>query len=69
ENYGTYDCVSREKDYTKTLKQYQLMEQQYLEEKIDKRSFAHPKLNDALGLAPKLTWILLQNAVMWEILR
>ncbi|MEQ2267131.1 hypothetical protein XENORESO_002128 [Xenotaenia resolanae] len=69
ENYGTYDCVSREKDYTKTLKQYLLMEQQYLEEKIDKRSFAHPKLNDALGLAPKLTWILLQNAVMWEILR
>ncbi|KAI3376437.1 hypothetical protein L3Q82_016899, partial [Scortum barcoo] len=27
ENYGSYDCVSKEKDYTKVLKRYQLMEQ------------------------------------------
>uniref|UniRef100_A0A3Q2P262 Semaphorin 7A (JohnMiltonHagen blood group) n=1 Tax=Fundulus heteroclitus TaxID=8078 RepID=A0A3Q2P262_FUNHE len=68
ENYGKYDCVSREKDYTKTLKQYQLMEQEGSDEKKDKGFFDH-KLNDALRLVPQLKWSLIQTLVLWEIVR
>lgn len=65
ENYGEYECVSTEKDYSKTLKKYHLKQQQ---EKQESR-FADFNLNDAPILAPQLFWILLQTAVLWEILR
>ncbi|KAM4733932.1 semaphorin-7A [Anableps anableps] len=65
ENYGTYECISIEKDYTKILKQYHLKEQ----DEKDKRRFADPKLNDSPGLAPQLLWILLQTLMLWEMLR
>ncbi|KAM4553947.1 semaphorin-7A [Fundulus diaphanus] len=69
ENYGKYDCVSREKDYTKTLKQYQLMEQEGSDEKKDKKGFFDHELNDALRLVPQLKWSLIQTLVLWEIVR
>uniref|UniRef100_A0A3Q2D3F3 Semaphorin 7A (JohnMiltonHagen blood group) n=1 Tax=Cyprinodon variegatus TaxID=28743 RepID=A0A3Q2D3F3_CYPVA len=65
ENYGEYKCISIEKDYKKTLKQYQLTEQGIPDEK---KSCCDPKLNNAIGLSPQLTWILLQIVVLWAIL-
>ncbi|XP_035498125.1 semaphorin-7A isoform X2 [Scophthalmus maximus] len=35
ENYGIYECVSREKDYTKVVKQYQLSQQTIAKTKME----------------------------------
>uniref|UniRef100_A0A1A8K4Z2 Semaphorin 7A n=1 Tax=Nothobranchius kuhntae TaxID=321403 RepID=A0A1A8K4Z2_NOTKU len=69
-NYGSYDCVSREKDFTKLVKRYRLKEPivpQYKEEPM--RSSGHFFMNNASGLTQHTMWILLQNIVLWGISR
>ncbi|XP_017261087.1 semaphorin-7A [Kryptolebias marmoratus] len=70
ESYGNYDCVSREKDYTKVVTRYKLIEQIIPYEKKDTkwRDF-ESFLNNASGPAQRSLWLLLQNVVMWGIFR
>lgn len=70
ENYGNYDCVSREKDYTKIVKKYQLIQQIPPDEKKDTRwRSINYYLTNASGPAQQSLWILLQNVVMWGFFR
>ncbi|XP_035520997.1 semaphorin-7A [Morone saxatilis] len=52
ENYGTYQCVSTEKGYTKVVKMYQLTEQTIPATKRD-RSNIHDNLNDSSAAVPQ----------------
>ncbi|XP_036962445.1 semaphorin-7A [Acanthopagrus latus] len=52
ENYGSYKCVSKEKDYTKTVKNYQLQEQKI--QITDGRSNTPVRINDASAVVPQI---------------
>ncbi|XP_051808166.1 semaphorin-7A isoform X2 [Acanthochromis polyacanthus] len=66
ENYGSYKCVSKEKDYTKVVKRYQLKEQIILHEMIPRSNT--PKMNDASALVPQV-WITLIALALWGMFR
>lgn len=68
-HYGDYDCVSKEKDFTKVVKQYKLIEQKIPDEKKDSEWRFNNLLTNASGPAQQSLWILLQNIVMWGIFR
>ncbi len=64
ENYGSYECVSKEKDYTKVVKMYQLTEQKIPETKKNiMRSDTPYKINAASAVVPQGAWITLGLAV------
>ncbi|XP_038562143.1 semaphorin-7A [Micropterus salmoides] len=64
ENYGSYACVSEEKDYTKVVKNYDLTEQIIPKSMEDtKRSNTHYKLNNASAVVPQMILITLGLAV------
>lgn len=69
ENYGSYECVSKEKDYTKVVKNYQLTEQKIPD--IDTgRSNIPYNINGASAVVPQGVWITLGLAVaLLEIFR
>ncbi|XP_008275035.1 semaphorin-7A [Stegastes partitus] len=69
ENYGNYECVSKEKDYTKVVKRYQLTEQIVPEEMTWRRHIPYRR-NDASALVPRI-WIALTLTALavWEIFR
>ncbi|XP_044049173.1 semaphorin-7A [Siniperca chuatsi] len=61
ENYGSYECVSKEKDYTKVVKKYQLTEQMIPD---TKNGNTPPwKFNDASTVVPQIVWITLGLSV------
>lgn len=60
ENYGSYKCVSKEKDYTKTVKNYQLQEQRI--QITDGRSNTPDRINDASAVVPQI-WLIVGLAV------
>ncbi len=55
ENYGSYKCVSRERDYTKVVKNYQLTEQKIPETTTDASNIPH-NINDASAAVQQM-WI------------
>ncbi|KAM9754607.1 semaphorin-7A [Menidia menidia] len=65
QNYGNYICISREKNYTKVVKEYQLMEQ-VIPVENENRKTVDPSFsqNKASGLVPKMMWIPLQFAIV-----
>ncbi|XP_076589062.1 semaphorin-7A isoform X2 [Chaetodon auriga] len=68
ESYGTYKCVSEEKNYTKTVKNYHLTEQKIQDTNTDRSNMPF-KMNDASDVGPQ-SWIILGLAVaMMEIFR
>ncbi|XP_024138284.1 semaphorin-7A [Oryzias melastigma] len=69
ENYGTYECVSTEKDYSKVVKTYKLEEQIYRSSEIRKDSkTANMQIDsNASGLGPPVIWLTLLSAALWEI--
>ncbi|XP_068459717.1 semaphorin-7A [Clinocottus analis] len=65
ENYGGYKCVSKEKDYTKVLKTYQLTEQIIQDTNEKTKSINTPfKINYASAVVSQKTWITLGLAVL-----
>ncbi|XP_029290458.1 semaphorin-7A [Cottoperca gobio] len=64
ENYGGYKCVSKEKDYTKVVKMYQLTEQMIpdINRNTDKSNSPF-RVNYASADAPQIAWITLGLAV------
>ncbi|XP_069019637.1 semaphorin-7A isoform X1 [Embiotoca jacksoni] len=70
ENYGDYECVSKEKDYIRVVKRYQLTEQRIPEEKIDNQRYNIPcTMNDASALCHQIVWIVILQVAVWRILR
>ncbi|XP_070763581.1 semaphorin-7A [Enoplosus armatus] len=71
EDYGSYECVSKEKDYTKVVKKYLLKEQIIPDTKEDtERSNTPYKFNDASAVVPQIGWSTLGLAVaLWGIFR
>ncbi|XP_058500374.1 semaphorin-7A [Solea solea] len=61
DNYGIYECVSIERDYSKVVKQYQLAEQMNPETK--KRENTEFKLNNASAVVSQIVLCLLGVAV------
>ncbi|XP_071354558.1 semaphorin-7A [Trachinotus anak] len=59
ENYGVYECVSKEKDYTKVVKKYQLT--QHMIHTMPESNT--PKINDASAVALQTVTIILGLAV------
>lgn len=55
ENYGIYQCISKEKHYLKVVKEYHLTVQNIT--KPDSRVESH-NLNNALPIVPQVVWIL-----------
>lgn len=62
ENYGSYKCVSKEKDYTKVVKIYQLTEQKIPDTNTNRRNPSQNK-NDASVVVPQI-WIYLGLAIL-----
>lgn len=77
ENYGVYECVSKEKDYTKVVKTYQLSEQRIprIYKKIipGERNYASADVSQkaliVLGLAvAALLWLLFKlHSTFWKV--
>ncbi|XP_070686768.1 semaphorin-7A [Pempheris klunzingeri] len=68
ENYGNYECVSKEKDYTKVVRNYQLTKQIIPDTRKDtERSNTSFKMNDASDVVPQIVWLNLglAVAVLW----
>lgn len=64
ENYGTYKCVSKEKGFTKVVKNYQLMEQKIGETTTGSGKADTPKKkNDASVFVPHIICIILGQAI------
>lgn len=65
ENYGGYECVSKEKDYTKVVKTYQLTEQRILDtnENHGRSDTPFISMNDSSAAVPQIAWITLGLAV------
>ena len=61
ENYGDYECISKEKDYTKVVIKYQLTEQLITERKMGSDS-SHD-INDASAAVSQTVLIILGLAV------
>nr|XP_019933767.1 PREDICTED: semaphorin-7A [Paralichthys olivaceus] len=61
ENYGTYECVSKEKDYTKVVKKYHLKQQLITDTKVGSDVSHDP--NDASAAVSHTVLILLGLAV------
>lgn len=55
ENYGNYECVSKERGYTKVVKMYQLREQRIPKTKTDRGDTLY-KLNDAPAVVVQI-WV------------
>ncbi|CAN9499339.1 unnamed protein product [Ophioblennius macclurei] len=67
ENYGDYECVSREKDYTKVVKEYQLTEQRLPSESRNIQTSSVPdERNDASALVPQIAWVTLLVEAVWR---
>ncbi|KAM8890864.1 semaphorin-7A [Spinachia spinachia] len=65
ENYGRYSCVSKEKDYTKVVKTYQLMEQMMLDTNKHSAIFQTTfKQNHASAVASQKAWMALGLVVL-----
>ncbi|XP_037307889.2 semaphorin-7A isoform X1 [Pungitius pungitius] len=65
ENYGHYHCVSKEKDYTKVVKTYQLTEQIILDTNKHTKKFDNTlKTNRASAAASQKEWIVRGLAVL-----
>lgn len=62
ENYGGYECVSKEKDYTKVVKTYQLTEQM-IPDRNDNHGRSDTPFDDASAAVPQMAWITLGLAV------
>lgn len=63
ENYGTYECISKEKNYTKVVKNYHLTEQKIPEPMTDRGNTPRQyNMNDASAVVPQM-WINLGLAV------
>ncbi|XP_023278220.1 semaphorin-7A [Seriola lalandi dorsalis] len=60
ENYGVYECVSKEKDYTKVVKKYHLTQQVILTKTASETPY---KENDAIAVASQTVSIILGLAV------
>lgn len=70
ENYGNYECVSKEKDYTKVVKKYQLTEQVIPVETTHTKKGSTPfRRNDASGLGQQIVWMALPAVAAWGIFR
>lgn len=70
ENYGDYECVSRERDYSKVIKEYQLSEQQLPQESINvKTTNTHFERSDAPALVPHVAWFTLLVEVVVGIIK
>lgn len=67
ESYGNYMCVSKEKDYTKVVKRYQLTEQRIPHEKKCRSNTLY-EMNDASALVPRV-WITLIAVALWGMFR
>ncbi|XP_072242009.1 semaphorin-7A [Leuresthes tenuis] len=67
EHYGNYDCISREKNYTKVVKTYELMEQKIPDKDDTKRVKYTCCMNKASGLVPWKIWITLQFVAVLRI--
>lgn len=67
ENYGSYECVSKEKDYTKVVKKYHLTKQIIPDTKknmnIEDRRNVLDKKNNASAVVPQIVWITLGLSV------
>uniref|UniRef100_UPI0037E8D477 semaphorin-7A n=1 Tax=Semicossyphus pulcher TaxID=241346 RepID=UPI0037E8D477 len=64
ESYGSYKCVSKEKDYMKVVKIYQLAEQKMVVTKIITERTEPPRdRNHAPAFVPLIVWIALGQAV------
>lgn len=65
ENYGSYECVSKEKDYIKSVKNYQLEEQIIPDVRIstERSDDTAYKMNDASAVVPQMVWLSLGLAV------
>ncbi|XP_075946025.1 semaphorin-7A [Anarhichas minor] len=65
ENYGDYECVSKEKDYTKVVKTYQLTEQMFPNTNKNTETINNlSKINYASAVVPQKAWITLGLAVL-----
>ncbi|XP_054476238.1 semaphorin-7A [Anoplopoma fimbria] len=62
ENYGGYKCVSKENDYTKVVKMYQLTEQKIPD--TNNRIVTYFQMNDASAVMPQKAWITLGLVVL-----
>ncbi|XP_041852351.1 semaphorin-7A [Melanotaenia boesemani] len=68
ENYGNYDCLSKERDHMKVVKTYQLTEQIIpLKEKHIERNNHINEGNKASGLVPQTILVTLQAVAVWGI--
>ncbi|KAM4618240.1 semaphorin-7A [Polymixia lowei] len=68
ESYGDYKCVSEERDYTKVVKEYRLIQQTILDANGSaKTNVIFNESNNAAALAPRLTWVVsVAAAVAWR---
>lgn len=64
EHYGTYDCVSTEKDYTKVVNTYELKETIYPEPRKDSKTSSTQIENSASSLVPLVIWLTLLIAAL-----
>ncbi|KAM9376319.1 semaphorin-7A [Pholidichthys leucotaenia] len=64
ENYGNYSCVSTEKDYTKVVIKYKLLEQTIPEGKKGTKSSREVTRNQTSSLFSELVWITLLIEVL-----
>lgn len=62
EKYGTYRCISEEKDYIKVVGTYELIENQ--DPKKCSKSNTPDNWNAAPALIPEMTWITLLVAII-----
>lgn len=53
DNYGTYKCVSKEKDYTKVVKTYHLQDQPH----VYRRNYFPTDRNHASTIVLEIAWI------------
>ncbi|XP_033941057.1 semaphorin-7A isoform X1 [Pseudochaenichthys georgianus] len=64
ENYGGYECVSKERDYTKVVKTYQLKQQTIQDtNRNTDGSNGNLRIQSASAVVPQITWITLTLAV------
>ncbi|XP_031696926.1 immunoglobulin superfamily containing leucine-rich repeat protein 2-like [Anarrhichthys ocellatus] len=72
ENYGGYECVSKEKDDTKVVKTYQFTEQMIPDTNKNTETInTLSQINDASAVVPQKAWITLGLAVLgifrWDL--
>lgn len=71
ENYGSYECVSKERDYIKVVKKYHLTQPIIKDTNTNgERSNTPLTENNALAVVPHILWITLGlTAAMIEVFK